>query len=287
MKKDILNCPLSKVKRHNRNVSKEISILDEHFGHIHMIIIILLEVKGYKYCLTLTDWFSRWPEAIQQKVITADTIVTNFYNIWISRFSTLKNITTDQGYQSKSGLFNAPKNSDFALPLSIKWVCRALALINESRVNVPTDSIVHRFTSCCNVGTKDIFQRGFKGHACRSEILRGKFREHVWQFWPALTAQHGEQSLRMFARVLANRFSEETLEPPYWGPYEIIDCLDDYVFTINDKGKPTNVSTKRLKPDISISHQRINDLYKKQLSLRTYANKSKLNVTFKSSWQNH
>lgn len=38
------------------------------------------------------------------------------------------------------------------------------------------------------------------------------------------------------------------LQPPYFGPFRIINRINDYLFTIDFAGKSVNVSTERLKP---------------------------------------
>lgn len=57
--------------------------------------------------LTTVDRFSRWPVAVRLRDITADTVTTNFYTYSIARFGTPKTITTGQGSQFESALFNA------------------------------------------------------------------------------------------------------------------------------------------------------------------------------------
>jgi len=44
--------------------------------------------------------------------ITADTIAKAFFTTWISRYGSPKIITTDQGSQFETTLFNALANSD-------------------------------------------------------------------------------------------------------------------------------------------------------------------------------
>lgn len=73
-------CQRAKIQRHNKLVPNKIDVPDNRFNHIHMDIIILPEVRGYRYCLTILDRFSRWPVAIPIKDMIADTVITAFYS---------------------------------------------------------------------------------------------------------------------------------------------------------------------------------------------------------------
>ncbi|GBL88484.1 hypothetical protein AVEN_218366-1 [Araneus ventricosus] len=63
--------------------------------------------EGFGYCLTCVDRFSKWPEAFPLVDISANTIATAFYSGWISRFGPPLRLTTDQGTQFESALFQA------------------------------------------------------------------------------------------------------------------------------------------------------------------------------------
>lgn len=67
-------------------------------------------IQGYRYCVTIIDRFTRWPEAIPVKDIIADTIISAFFDGWIARFGAPKTITTNQGTQFESLLFKALTN---------------------------------------------------------------------------------------------------------------------------------------------------------------------------------
>lgn len=103
-----LPCQRAKIQWHNQRIPEHIGIPDERFQHIHLDIVGPLPmVKGNKYCLTMMDRYTRWPEAVPIADTSANTIATAFFTTWIARFGSPAVITTDRGSQFESLVFEA------------------------------------------------------------------------------------------------------------------------------------------------------------------------------------
>lgn len=103
--KHCIPCQKSKIHRHNKAPLKYYLLTNQRFTHINVDIVGPLPVSGeHKYLVTLIDRFTRWPEAIPVKSITAESVATAIIEQWIARFGTPSKITTDQGKQFESEL---------------------------------------------------------------------------------------------------------------------------------------------------------------------------------------
>ncbi|GBM74464.1 Transposon Ty3-G Gag-Pol polyprotein [Araneus ventricosus] len=79
---------------------------DARFAHVHLDLIGPLPTSGgFRYCSTMVDRFTRWPEAVPLLDAKAETVAIAFMFNWISRFGLPQRVTCDQGGQFESGLF--------------------------------------------------------------------------------------------------------------------------------------------------------------------------------------
>ncbi|KAL7637016.1 UNVERIFIED_CONTAM: hypothetical protein RMT77_012774 [Armadillidium vulgare] len=79
----------------------------QKFEVVHLDILKLPEVKGYKYLLTLIDRYSRYPYAYPLKNIEAKTITDTLVKEFLPTAGVVNTFVTDRGPQFSSEIFKA------------------------------------------------------------------------------------------------------------------------------------------------------------------------------------
>lgn len=283
--RDCIACQRSKVGRHVKLQPAIFSVPDQRFDHVHIDLIgPLPESDGYRYCLTMIDRFSRWPEAIPIKDISADIVAAAFYRNWIARFGSPKIITTDQGTQFESALFTALIR--FVGGKRVRTTAyhpAANGLVERWHRTLKAAIMCHQVSKWSEVlptvllGLRTCYKEDLK--ASPAEFVYGTplrvpgeffthedppvdpnifledFRIHMRDVKPVPAAHHCRRKtfcykeLQTCTHVFVRKDTvKRSLEQPYSGPHKVIERLDDRVFTVDINGRKSNISVERLKP---------------------------------------
>lgn len=283
--KECIPCQRAKISRHNKLVPKFIKMPDSRFEHIHIDIIHMPEVDGFKYCLTIIDRFSRFPMAIPMKDVLAATVADLLFKNWICLFGAPCFISTDRGSQFESKLFDY-----LATIMGIKRI-RTTAyhpasngFVERWHRTLKSALMCHAFISWVEalpaalLGLRTAYKYDLQ--ASPAEMLFGttlrvpgdffsntdpnldpnvpfiqKHRKAMLAMRPVPTSHHIAHNLFLHKDIYDSshvflRLDDVAppLRPPYSGPHEVVERLDDRRFVINLDGKIDTVSVERLKP---------------------------------------
>ena len=101
------SCQTSKVARHIHTPVARRDPPDRRFGSLHVDLVgPLPECEGFKYLFTIVDRWTRWPEAIPVRDMTAQTCARALLRHWVARFGLPSDITADRGRQFTSELWS-------------------------------------------------------------------------------------------------------------------------------------------------------------------------------------
>lgn len=282
--KTCIPCQMSKINRHVKSVPGTFLTPSERFRNIHIDIVgPLPQCQGYRYCLTCIDRYTRWPEVVPMKDITAETVANSLYAGWITRFGVPETITTDQGTQFESTVFTATTKL-----LGVKRV-------RTTAFHPQTNGIIERFHRQLKTAIKcyksdnwvDILPSVLLGirsslkediESTSAELVYGcklrlpgefiapnkmyedpisyaaKLRQWLSQVRPVPTSAHDKKKVFVYKDLKNSEFVflrkdrvKKPLEQPYEGPFKVLERTEK-IFTLKLNNKIKKVSIDRVKP---------------------------------------
>ena len=131
--RECLACQQAKVTKHVTPPIGDFEVPSKRFQHCNVDIVTLPLSNGFRYLFTAVDRFTRWPIAVPMKDISTESVLDAFNTGWVQAFGVPSTITSDNGSQFSSALFNQ---------LTRTW---GIQLIRTAPYHPEANGLVERF----------------------------------------------------------------------------------------------------------------------------------------------
>lgn len=279
------DCQKNKISRHTYSPISSFPSPSQRFSHVHMDLVGPLPTShGFRYCLTVIDRFTRWPEAYPVSDITAETCARAFITGWVARFGCPSRITTDRGRQFESELFKSISSilgAEHRPTTSYHPACNGMVerlhRQLKAAIRCHTDTHWTEVLPLVLLGIRSAWKDDIKSSAAElvyGEPLRlpaefftpttgksvdysdfaARLRHHIAKLTPVPGSRHVQTTFYLPKDLSTAEFvflrqgpATGSLDPPYAGPYKVLE-RGLKTFKLEIKGRTSTVTIDRLKP---------------------------------------
>ena len=268
-------CQQCKIQRHTKTPVPTIPVPSRAFSHVHVDIVGPLPFcRGYTYLFTIVDRFSRWPDAIPLRGITAEECAEAFVLQWVARHGLPRDITSDRGRQFISQVWQSLGESlGSRIHHTTSYHPQANGLVerfhrtmkNSLRASLTDDNWVRKLPWVL-LGLRTTLKEDL-GSSPAEMIYQQALNlpgnvvdvgpSNTVPVQPSTVKHHQQQKsfvppgLETCKSVwLRNDRTHRSLDPPYTGPYPVLSRHAKY-YVIKIFGSNQTVSLDRLKPALT------------------------------------